>query len=131
MQVRSLVTVLTLALGTAAFAQAPAPKDPTATPRVDQREANQEKRIGQGVASGQLTPRETQRLERREQRIEKAESRAKADGVVTAKERKHLSTMQDHASRDIRREKHDAQRDMNHDGKRDRKTGSHMGGNKS
>jgi len=131
MQVRSLLTVLTLTLGTAAFAQTPAPKDPIATPRVDQREANQEKRIEQGVASGQLAPRETQRLERREQRIEKAETHAKSDGVVTAKERRQLGNMQDHASRDIRREKHDPQRDMNHDGKRDRKVGGHQGGNKS
>ena len=33
----------------------------TATPRVDQREADQQKRIDAGVASGQLNARETNR----------------------------------------------------------------------
>ncbi|MDE2417812.1 MAG: hypothetical protein KGN32_08410 [Burkholderiales bacterium] len=126
MKMRSLITVLTLTLGAAAFAQAPAPvpKDPLATPRIDQREANQEKRIEQGVASGQLTPREANRLQRKEDRIAHAEQRAKADGVVTAQERKHLMKMENHASRDIHREKHDRQRDMNHDGMRDHKAGT-------
>jgi hypothetical protein len=132
MKIRTLATVLTLALGTAAFAQAPAaPKDPLATPRIDQREANQEKRIEQGVASGQLTPRETNRLQRKEAHIATAEQRAKADGVVTPQERKRLTKMENHTSRDIRREKHDAQRDMNHDGMRDHKAGGHQGANKS
>jgi hypothetical protein len=132
MKMRTLATVLTLAFGTAVYAQAPAvPKDPLATPRIDQRQANQEKRIEQGVTSGQLTPRETNRLERKEDRIAHAEQRAKSDGVVTGQERKHLTKMENHTGRDIRREKHDAQRDMNHDGKRDHKAGGHPGANKS
>lgn len=94
--------------------------NPTATPRVDQREANQERRIQQGVNSGQLTQREAQRLENQQGRIERAEDKAKADGKVTAKERAHLGNMQDRASHDIGREKHDRQRDMNHDGRKDR-----------
>lgn len=132
MKIRTLATVWALALGTAAFAQAPAaPKDPLATPRIDQRQANQEKRIEQGVTSGQLTPREANRLERKEDRIAHVEQRAKADGVVTGQERKHLTKMENHTSRDIRREKHDGRRDMNHDGKRDHKAGGHQGANKS
>jgi len=128
MKIRTLAAVWTLALGTAAFAQAPAaPKDPLATPRIDQRQTNQEKRIEQGVASGQLTPREAKRLERKEDRIAHVEQHAKADGVVTGQERKHLAKMENHTSRDIRREKHDAQRDMNHDGKPDHKVGGHQG----
>jgi hypothetical protein len=39
--------------------------------------------------------------------------------------------MENHASKDIRREKHDGQRDMNHDGQRDQKQGASKGGNKS
>lgn len=132
MKIRTFVTVLTLAFGSAAFAQAPAvPKDPMATPRIDQRQANQEKRIEQGVASGQLTPREANRLERKQDRIAHVEQRAKSDGAVTAQERKHLTKMENHTSRDIRRERHDAQRDMNHDGKRDHKGSGHHGVNKS
>lgn len=81
----------------------------TETPRVDQRQANQDKRIDQGVASGQLTKREAARLERQQSRIDKAEAVAKADGTVTKKERAKLHHMQDHASADIARQKHDRQ----------------------
>ena len=65
--------------------------------------------IDQGVASGQLNARETQRLEREQKHIATAETKAEADGKVTNKERAHLSHMQNKASRDIHREKHDAQ----------------------
>ena len=57
-------------------------------------------------SSGSLTPRETQRLEQEQARVDNAEARAKADGTVTAKERRRLHAMQDGASRDIRRKKH-------------------------
>lgn len=103
-------TLLSVTLGlacSAAFAQAASA--PGATPRIDQRQANQEKRIEQGVASGQLTPRETLRLEREQKRIAVAEQKAKADGTVTAGERKKIHHMQDHASKDIRHQKHDRQ----------------------
>lgn len=122
MKTKMLLSILALAAG-GAYAQSAnigSPANPAATPRVDQREANQERRIQQGVNSGQLTPRETNRLENQQGRIERAEDKAKADGKVTAKERAHLGNMQDRASRDIAREKHDRQRDMNHDGRKDR-----------
>uniref|UniRef100_UPI0035B3344E hypothetical protein n=1 Tax=Hylemonella sp. TaxID=2066020 RepID=UPI0035B3344E len=92
----------------------------TATPKVDQRQENQERRIEQGEKSGQFTPREAARLENRQDRVERVEERAKSDGKVTAKERAHMDNMQDRASRDIRHEKHDRQRDMNRDGRKDR-----------
>ena len=79
------------------------------TPRIDQRQANQEQRIDQGVKSGELTRRETRRLEREQAAIEKGETRAQADGKVTKKERARLTRAQDRASRDIARQKHDAQ----------------------
>ena len=78
----------------------------TATPRVDQREANQQARIAEGAASGQLTSKETQRLEREQARIQTAEAKAKSDGTVTAKERGKLHVMQDAASKDIHHLKH-------------------------
>jgi hypothetical protein len=89
------------------FAQAPAAA--ASTPRVDARQAHQEQRIEQGVATGTLTTRETRRLEREQTRVAKAEAHAKADGTVTAKERHHLHKAQDAASRDITRQKHDGQ----------------------
>ena len=98
-------TTLTVA-SIGAFAQAAAAP---ATPRVDQREANQEKRIQQGVASGQLTAKETHKLDKQQARVEVAEANAKADGKVTKGERKHLHRMQNRASNDIHAQKHDAQ----------------------
>jgi hypothetical protein len=115
MKLNALVATLVLVMGGAAFAQTPA------TPRIDKREANQEKRIDQGVASGQLTAREEKRLEARETHLENAEAKAKADGTVTTKERKRLHVMAAADSKAIRRQKHDGQRDLNHDGKRDPK----------
>ena len=79
------------------------------TPVIDQRQANQEKRIDQGIASGQLNQRETNRLEREQNRINRMEDRAKSDGVVTNKERAKIGAAQNRASRHIAREKHDAQ----------------------
>ena len=100
--------VLSLA-GIAASAQTAASAPGANTPRIDQRQANQEKRIDQGIASGQLTTRETRRLEKEQAHVNMAEDKAKADGSVTAHERTHLTKMQNHASRDIYRQKHDAQ----------------------
>lgn len=106
------ILLVSLAFGTAsigALAQATAPTGSASTPGIDQRQANQEKRIDSGLASGQLTKREARRLERQQNAINKAEDKAKADGVVTAKERGRLHHAQDHASRNIARQKHDRQ----------------------
>lgn len=91
-----------------------------ATPGIDQRQLNQERRIEQGVASGSLTQREANRLERGQQRIDNMEARAKADGVVTRQERARLQHAENVQSREIYREKHDRQHDFNHDGRVDR-----------
>jgi hypothetical protein len=90
------------------FAQA-AGAESAATPGIDKRQANQEKRIDQGVASGELTKREARRLEKQQAHINKAEGRAKADGVVTKAERARLHHEQDKASGNILRQKHDKQ----------------------
>ena len=80
------------------------------TPGIDQRQANQERRIDQGIASGQLNEREAARLNKQQDHIDKLEDKAKADGVVTKKERQRIHNAQDRASRNIHREKHDRQR---------------------
>lgn len=92
----------------------------TATPRLDQRQANQEARIQQGVQSGALTAKEAERLEKGQEHVQKIEDKVKADGKVTARERERLHQAEDVQSRHIAREKHDRQRDMNHDGRNDR-----------
>jgi uncharacterized membrane protein YebE (DUF533 family) len=81
----------------------------TSTPRIDKRQANQERRIEQGEKSGQLTPREAARLERGQARVQKMENKAVADGKVTPRERAKIEKAQNRESRKIRREKHDAQ----------------------
>jgi uncharacterized membrane protein YebE (DUF533 family) len=81
----------------------------TDTPRIDQRQANQEQRIDQGIASGELTKREAHRMNHQQAVVNRAEDRAKADGTVTAQERKRLTKVQNKTSRHIYRQKHDAQ----------------------
>ena len=103
---KTLTVAVTLAVASlGAFAQAAS----AATPRVDQREANQQQRIAAGAASGALTAKETNRLVKQQARINTAEANAKADGTVTKGERKHLRRMQDRASKNIHHQKHDAQ----------------------
>ncbi len=78
----------------------------TSDPVVQQREANQQQRIEQGVRSGQLTPREAGRLEAQQARIQQSEARMKADGNLTPRERAKLTREQNRASRNIYRKKH-------------------------
>ncbi|GAB4242376.1 MAG: hypothetical protein OHK0028_20960 [Deltaproteobacteria bacterium] len=80
-----------------------------AMPGVERRQQVQQRRIGQGIESGQLTPREAARLEREQAGIERAQRRAESDGRITPRERARLHRKQDRASRHIYREKHDAQ----------------------
>ena len=75
-------------------------------PYFEQREANQEERIQQGVDTGALTPGETRYLDRQQGRINRTENRMQADGRLSPGERQRLNQMQNHASRDIYRLKH-------------------------
>ena len=112
MNITTIAVVLALGLGATAFAQTtpPAPTDPLATPRIDKRQANQQKRIDEGVASGSLTQREAARLQAGQERNAKLEEAAKADGVVTKKERAALEHRENKTSKHIARQKHDRQK---------------------
>jgi hypothetical protein len=79
------------------------------TPGIDKRQSNQERRIDQGIASGELNKRETARLERGQDRVDNLENTAKADGTVTRRERARIHHAQNVESRRIHRQKHDAQ----------------------
>jgi hypothetical protein len=79
------------------------------THRIDQRQANQEDRIDQEIASGQLNEREASRLREQQEQVSKMENRAKSDAVMTEKERARIAAAQDRAARHIAREKHDRQ----------------------
>lgn len=74
-----------------------------------QRNANQQKRIEQGVQSGQLTGRETAKLERGQARVDRAEARAGANGRVGPNEQKAIQARENRQSKRIHRQKHDAQ----------------------
>jgi hypothetical protein len=76
------------------------------SPRIDQREANQQNRINQGVNSGQLTPREYNHLENRQNRINTAENQMKADGHYTYAERLRTQRMLRRSNRMVYRDKH-------------------------
>ena len=78
----------------------------TATPGIDARQANQQGRIGAGIAQGQINPNEAVRLERGQARVQRMENRAKADGVVTAGERARIKRAQDVQSRRIYNARH-------------------------
>ncbi len=78
----------------------------TKTPRATKSQIKQQKRISQGVKSGELTKSETVRLEAQQAKIHHDKVKAKSDGVVTKKERAKFRVEQKHASRTIYRKKH-------------------------
>ncbi|MBL0252486.1 MAG: hypothetical protein IPQ12_07820 [Polaromonas sp.] len=106
MKIQSLVMTLAIAASTTlsgiAFAQ-------TATPVVDQKAANQQQRINQGVASGELTRGEAVRLQKRQNRLVTNTQRAKADGGDRAS---RLNRQADRNSKKIHNKKHN-RRDTN------------------
>jgi hypothetical protein len=104
MMAKILVAASAMLLVTSGIAYAEAD-----TPGIDQRQANQERRIDQGISSGQLTERESARLDKQQNHIDTMENKAKADGVMTKKERARIQAAQDRASRNIARQKHDVQ----------------------
>lgn len=79
------------------------------TPRIDQRQENQQKRIDQGVKSGELNQKEAARLQKGQAQVQKMENKAAADGTITKKERHRIEHKQDTHSKRIHRQKHDAQ----------------------
>lgn len=74
---------------------------------VNQREENQQQRIGNGVKNGTLNSRQTARLERRETSVQ---NRGKADmarnnGHLTKGEQRGINRQQNRVSRSIARDK--------------------------
>ena len=78
---------------------------------VNARQQQQQSRIRQGVRSGELTRREAARLAAEQARIQMHEAYARrSGGALTARERARIERAQNRASRDIYRQKHDAQK---------------------
>ncbi len=78
---------------------------------MNERQRNQQKRIGEGVENGSLTPGETAHLEKQEAAIhhEVKTDRQANGGTLTAQERRQVNRQQNRESRRIYRQKHDAQ----------------------
>ncbi len=76
---------------------------------IDRREYREQKRIKQGIRSGELTRREAERLEAGLAKIRIDERLAKADGHLSYRERKHLNRELNRESRAIYRQTHDGQ----------------------
>jgi len=74
-----------------------------------QRNVNQDKRIQQGIQSGELTNREAGRLQRGQAHVEGREARAGANGHVGAGEQTRIQQAENRQSQRITRQKHDAQ----------------------
>ena len=76
--------------------------------RVARRQENQQDRIAQGVASGQLTAGETANLEHKESKLnrEVRTDRKANGGSLTPQERQQINRQQNHLSRNIYRDKH-------------------------
>jgi hypothetical protein len=81
--------------------------------RVNGRRFDQQGRIANGVASGQLSAGETRNLERREANINKTvrEDRQANGGKLTAQEQQNINRRQNEASRQINRDKHNERRE--------------------
>ena len=97
------MTMGVLLLGTAGttFAQNP----------INQRQKNQQERIGEGVENGSLTANEAARLEKQEAAIHnevKTERKANG-GKLTPAERRQVTRQQNRESKRIYRQKHDGQ----------------------
>ncbi len=83
--------------------------DTSTAPAYSQRDINQEKRIEQGLKSGELNTREAARLQGQQAHIDKMESRALRDGDLSKREKARINAAQNKASASIYKQKHDAQ----------------------
>lgn len=98
------ISILTAALSLAVFSSGAYAQ--TETPKIDQRAKNQQQRINQGVASGELNANEAARAQARQDKLNADVAAAKADGKVTQRERAHLKHEENRNSRAIARNKH-------------------------
>jgi len=97
---------ISIVFAVAGMAQTPTPAPGAKTPGIKQRQKNQQKRIGQGVRSGELTAKETIKLEKEQKEIQQDKKEARSDGAVTKEERKDIHKEQNKSSRHIYRAKH-------------------------
>ena len=105
MRPKSIIIAALISLTTTAapaFAQDGARREA----QIDRVQDNQQDRIGQGIASGRLTPGEAARLERNQAGIERQSRRLEADGRFSRRDQRLVDRRQDRQSRAIYRLKH-------------------------
>lgn len=104
-------TTLALLCGAALipYTTSATPKRVVHDPGVNARQHEQQKRIHEGVKSGELTKPEAKGLKKEEHGIRQEERQFKSDGALTAEERAKLHADQNKVSKDIHTEKHDAE----------------------
>jgi hypothetical protein len=106
-------------IGLPALAQTstPATSTPSASttnpPTIQDRKTDQQDRIANGVQSGELTPGESKNLENKEAGINEEERnmRSQDDGHLTSGDRTKLNNQQNHVSKQIYTDKHNANAD--------------------
>lgn len=103
MKIKILGGILMAALAVTSVANAQ-----THTPVINQRQHSQERRINQGVRSGELTRTETRHLRNDERRIRAEKRTAMAEGRMGPRERAHIRRQESRLSRRIYRKKHNA-----------------------
>lgn len=72
------------------------------------RDTDQQKRIEQGLKSGQLSTREAASLENQERRVDATEARDMRNGKLSAGEKSQIQREQNHVSADIYKDNHNA-----------------------
>ncbi|HEX5285113.1 MAG TPA: YXWGXW repeat-containing protein [Bryocella sp.] len=104
---------ISAAASVSAFHDQPDNPGLAARPGINQREANQDQRIANGLRDGQMTPGEAARSEHTQANIDRQihTDRMANDGALTNQERRQVSREQNKASRQIYRENHNNNRE--------------------
>lgn len=107
-----LAAAALFATGLAMAQQSPATTGSTTAPKatVNNRRANQQNRVANGVQSGQLTAGETKNLEGREANVNREikDDRQANGGKLTQQEHRQVNRQQNNLSRSIYNDKHNA-----------------------
>jgi len=103
-KMEKLCVMVVLGIGTLSFLWV----NPVLAGPVTDRQINQQKRIHQGVISGELTGKEAALLERDQYRVRQCKQAVWSDGELTPGERARLHYLQDRASAHIYKKKNNA-----------------------
>lgn len=108
MNVKAILLAAAVAVSPLALSAQTTPTPGQHDHHINQRKVDQQRRIANGVRSGQLTRGETRRVERQERGINREERgmRAQDHGHLTRQDRRTLHRQQNQESRRIYRAKH-------------------------